>query len=282
MDVVNKINFQSLVYEPTSYLNKELSQLFADMIWSVELHDGSLIKISILLEHKSYRDHNSAFQILEYLSAAYMTQLKASKPIELIIPILYYHGQQKWDYKSIPDFFKNIDPVFSKYIPSYHTEFINLQNLSENHIQNLTYGLLQNALIVQKHYPDGKYLIASLENILNNLNPYLQTNPFKSIFVYLIQNENIDKHELRSKIKSLSVQLNSNIMSLYDELIQEGIEKGKLEGKLEGIEEGIEKGIEKSIINAFDNKFDLNAIRLITGETTEKINEILKRNNRKN
>ncbi len=65
-------------------------------------------------------------------------------------------------------------------------------------------------------------------------------------------------------------------MSLYDELIQEGI----LRGKLEGIEEGIEKGIEKIILNAYDNKIDLQTIRLISGESLEKINSILIRNGR--
>ena len=69
-------------------------------------------------------------------------------------------------------------------------------------------------------------------------------------------------------------------MSLYDELIQEGILRGKIEGKLEGIKEGIEKGIEKIILNAYDNKIDLQTIRLISGESLEKINSILIRNGR--
>lgn len=61
-------------------------------------------------------------------------------------------------------------------------------------------------------------------------------------------------------------------MSIYDELIQEGIEKGRAEG--------IEKGIEKTILNAYDNGFVLEDILVITGESAEKIREVLKRNGR--
>jgi predicted transposase YdaD len=53
---------------------------------------------------------------------------------------------------------------------------------------------------------------------------------------------------------------------------------GKAEGKAEGIEEGIEKGIEKTVLNAFNNNIDLETIRLITGESLEKINDLLKKN----
>jgi hypothetical protein len=61
-------------------------------------------------------------------------------------------------------------------------------------------------------------------------------------------------------------------MSIYDQLIAEGVEKG--------IEKGIERELEKTVLNAFDNQISLETIRIISGETIEKINEILKRNAR--
>ncbi|TDB66887.1 hypothetical protein EZE20_07110 [Arundinibacter roseus] len=65
-------------------------------------------------------------------------------------------------------------------------------------------------------------------------------------------------------------------MSIYDELIQEGIEKGKAEG----VAEGMQKGIEKTILNAFDNGISFDIIRMITGESDEKIRDVLKKNGR--
>ncbi len=105
--------------------------------------------------------------------------------------------------------------------------------------------------------------------ILENLQPYLESPIFQFIFVYLLQNKKLDNQQLREQLKALPTSINNEkIMTLYDELI------------LEGVEKGIEKGIEKTILNAFDNNINLDTIRIITGETTEKINAILHKNNR--
>jgi predicted transposase/invertase (TIGR01784 family) len=48
-----------------------------------------------LLEHKSYPDTNVAFQMLEYIALGYQTQLKNTQELELTVPVLYYHGQEK-------------------------------------------------------------------------------------------------------------------------------------------------------------------------------------------
>ncbi|MEZ4902593.1 MAG: hypothetical protein R2822_13000 [Spirosomataceae bacterium] len=54
------------------------------------------------------------------------------------------------------------------------------------------------------------------------------------------------------------------VMSTYDRILAEGMEKG----------------IEKTILNAFDNDLSLETIRVITGESIEKIKVVLQRNNR--
>ena len=58
------------------------------------------------------------------------------------------------------------------------------------------------------------------------------------------------------------------VMSTYDRILEQGRA------------EGIEKGIEKTILNAFDNNIDLKTIQVITGESLDKIKEILKKNGR--
>ncbi|TAE40287.1 MAG: hypothetical protein EAY79_04210 [Runella slithyformis] len=65
-------------------------------------------------------------------------------------------------------------------------------------------------------------------------------------------------------------------MSIYDELIQEGMERGRAEG----IEKGRAEGIEKTILNAFDNGVSIEFIRTITGESIEKVRQILQKNER--
>ena len=269
-EVGNLLLFDSMHYESTSYLSKELKESFSDIVWSISTKSNSRVKICLLLEHKSYIEPNAAFQILEYMALGYQKQLKNKQKVELILPILYYHGQAKWVYRPIKSYFTEYDAVFQKYLPNHHTEFVDLAAMSEENIESLANGLLRSTIMLQKYYPDGEALMSRVGLIMENLLPYLESTMIHSIFVYILQNDYVDKKKLKQTLAILPKNINNNIMSIYDELIQEGIEKGKLEG--------IEEGIEKTILNAFANNIDLNTIRLITGEPLEKINAVLLKN----
>jgi predicted transposase/invertase (TIGR01784 family) len=252
------------------------------MVWRIDTHDNEALNVCLLLEHKSYPDANVAFQMLEYIALGYQTQLKNKQGLELILPILYYHGQEKWQFKAMSAHFEHLPTHFQPYIPKYETVFMNLNELSQSQIQNLQHGLLRAALLLQSNYFNPEKLNNSVRNILESLNPYLELNPTDFIFVYLIQNGHLNKARLEESIKILPTPFPNKVMSIYDELIQEGFERGIAEGIEKGIEKGIaagiEKGIEKTVLNAFDNGVSLELIRIITGESPEKIEEILKKN----
>jgi len=76
--------------------------------------------------------------------------------------------------------------------------------------------------------------------------------------------------------------MNTKVMTIYDQLILEGKEKGLAEGlvkgKEQGITEGTEKALQKTILNAYNAGIDINTIRIITGETEQKIRQILQQN----
>jgi hypothetical protein len=204
------------------------------------------------------------FQILEYIALGYQEQIKGNRQVELIIPVLYYHGKEKWELKPFSSYFEIYPEEFKKFIPAYHAEFIDLLKLSTEQLISLQNGLLRSAMLIQRHYFDADQIQANFENIVNSLSPYLEKNLSYTIFVYMLQFIDYDKTLLNQQLDSFSSEINNNIMSLYDKLMSEGIEKG----------------IEKAIINAHDNGIALDTIRLITGETAEKIQEVLKKNGR--
>jgi len=280
------IDAQSLEYVDTSYISNEMKTAFSDLVMSVSLKNGTKIKLCFLLEHKSYIDPQAAFQILEYIGLAYQNQRKKKDEIELIVPILYYNGLDKWEYQPLHKLFSHYPESVQKYIPNFHTEFIDLRAIGLNNIEELRNDLFKSALIAQYYYFDFEGINRHLEDVIKNLAPHLDLNLVDTIFVYLMQNKYLQKEILLESLKTLPENLNEKVMSIYDELIQEGIKKGKAEGievgkaegKAEGIEEGIEKGIEKTVLNAFNNNIDLETIRLITGESLEKINDLLKKN----
>lgn len=244
---------------PDTYISEELEQNLSDIVWRFQTQHQPL-QIALLLEHKSYKAPKVVFQLLEYLAQAYRKQLKAAQKPELIVPIVYYHGKTKWKLQPIATFFEQYPEPFQKYVPSFIPEFIDLKNLDEKQLIELQNGMLTAALLAQKYAFDSTRLAEQLGNIIKSTAPYLEKNQRLSIFVYILQVLDMDKAVLSQRIENETNTVNSTIMSIYDQLIAEGIEKG--------------------ILNAYNNGIALDTIRIISGESMEKIQEILKRNNK--
>lgn len=89
--IVAKLDFRSLKQLSGSYMSGELDQTMSDVVYSCRRKDrkGEL-EISLLVEHKSYRDNQTPLQIGSYLFSAYWQQVKQDKKqLTPIIPILH-------------------------------------------------------------------------------------------------------------------------------------------------------------------------------------------------
>ncbi len=104
----------------------------------------------------------------------------------------------------------------------------------------------------------------------------MESNATDAIFVYMVEGVRFQKKELADAVKILPDTMSNKVMTIYDQLILEGRQLGKKEG----IEQGIAQSLQTTVLNAFDNGVEIPLIRLITGETEEKINAILRQNKR--
>ncbi|MBX2952563.1 MAG: Rpn family recombination-promoting nuclease/putative transposase [Leadbetterella sp.] len=198
--------------------------------------------------------------------------------MEPIIPILYYHGNKPWDFKPLNACFSDYADLMQIYLPSFATEFVNLQEVSHEQILALTHGLLKSTILYQKYYFDSEKLKVHFQTILENLTPYLGLNITYSIFVYILQGPHLDSKFIKESFENLPDDMRSRITA-YDELMAEGIQKGKEQGLTEGLAK-LEKSMVQIVLNAYDAGIKPATIRTITGESEEKINYILKQNNR--
>lgn len=261
------LDFKTLSQQDTSYITNELKTSFSDLVWGVKIKNKEHLQISLLLEHKSSVNPYTTFQLLEYLALGYQKQLREKKKTELIIPILYYHGKRNWKFKSLEKYFTAYPDVLQKYLPVFSAEFINLHEVSPKQIYTFKNGLLVSALMLQKYCFDPDELANHIDRIVENLSPYLDSNFADSIFVYLISGIHLERRYLFEAAKKLPVDMNTKVMTIYDQLI--------LEGKEQGLAEGMEKALQKTVLNAFDAGIDIATIGIITGKNTEKINRIL-------
>ncbi len=269
--IVQIINFETLAPLNTSLIGENLKTSYSDLVWSVKLKNQENVQISMLLEHKSHPDPDTAFQLLEYMALAYRKQRKEKKKPELIIPILYYHGKTDWKFKPLESFFPRLPDLLKGYLPAFLTEFVNLHRFPAEKILQLHNGLLSSALMIQKYFFDPESLNSYFFEILKRLQPFLHSNLIESVFVYL-ESSGLNKTQLEQDIQKLSEDMSTRIITLREQLLTQGKEQGINEERI--------RSTQKIVLNGFDNGFDVNAIRLITDESEETIHQILKENNR--
>lgn len=269
--LVRNIDFETLTLLDTSFISRRLKASYSDLVWSVKMNDRHNLKISMLLEHKSYADLNTAFQLLEYLASGYLKQRREKKKPELIIPILYYHGKHNWKFKSLDSFFEDYPDFLKSYLPAFLTEYVNLHDFSADEILKFHNGLLSGALMIQKYFFYPERLNSHFMSILEKLHPYLYSNHIDSIFVYL-GGSGLEDSTLEEAAKNLPDDMSTRVMTLREQIF--------CKGKEAGITEERERSVAQTILNAYDAGVDLPTIRVITGENEEKIHHILKQSRR--
>jgi len=278
------LDFTTLAQQDTSYITDGLKTSYSDLIWGVKIKGKESLQITLLLEHKSSADPNTTFQLLEYLALGYQKQIREKKKPELIVPILYYHGKRNWKFKSLEKYFITYPDALKKYLPVFSAEFINLSEVSSEQIYTLKNRLLSSAIMLQKYCFDPEELAAHIGRIVENLDPYLDSNITETIFVYLISGVRLERRYLVDAVKKLPGDMNTKVMTIYDQLILEGKELGLAEGLEKGLAKGKEQALaeslQKTVLNAYDAGIDISTLRIITGESEEKIYRILRQNRR--
>ena len=94
-DVLDEIDLDTFELSNVSFINEQLEEYFADIVYTCNTKGNAQIKISFLLEHKSYYDPHLPLQLLRYLLEAYDYQYvkEGKKELSLVIPVLIYHGE---------------------------------------------------------------------------------------------------------------------------------------------------------------------------------------------
>jgi predicted transposase/invertase (TIGR01784 family) len=273
---LDKLDLDTLELDTASYITDDLAENFADVVWRCQMKkDGQQARITLLYEHKSYKHDYPHFQLLGYIQKAWETQIKQDKMPYLTIPIVLYHGQEKWENAPMDSYFGSLEAEFLRFLPCFDYVLINLQNYSTETIKAIDSIFLQKTLWAFKHYWDKNYLKLNIvELLLTGYNDKKndQTRSFiRMLTVYLTSITGMSNNDIREAAIQSNNNLKSEAMSLIDELIEEGtvigIEKGTVIG--------IEKTITETIIRSWKNGIEISMIANITGVDVAKVEKVI-------
>jgi len=210
-----KINWETLTYSPTSYVDDHLKEVFADIVFTCQLEDGTDALCTIIIEHKSYEDQFVAFQLLGYMSRSYLQQIKNKEKLSIVIPLLFCHHSGNYEYKKIESFFDHKFSELLDFVPKYKVMLFNVHDLNDEAIFSVRNVAISTMLLTQKHINNPAKLLNKLSKIYESLQTQEERNFFNSNYVYIMmiaERKSIDRLSIIQK--DIDKPLNKYYMTL--------------------------------------------------------------------
>ena len=273
-------DFDSLERVPTTFIDERLKPHFADVIWKCKCNGESLY-FCFLFEHKSYIDRFIILQLLRYLTEGYLQQIdeyrkkqKAKKEVgkktkqlehlQLIIPIVLYHGKDKWQNRPFSDLFKLPDPSLKSYIPEVAYILNDLTKTPDKLLMALEFIYLRSTMLLLKHRNEKDFVLQYIREIFIFVQqdfPKPQIESFTEAYLQFITTTmDLNKDDYFGMVKDMPFEAYAHSL----------LGKERLEGRQEGRQEGKSIGLQKKSIEAI-----LGIIKELPKLSNEKIAEMV-------
>ena len=280
-EISRNIDFNTLKQDNNSYIDEELKEYFSDLVYQCRYRGKSIINLVLLFEHKSYVPEYPHLQLLKYLLKIWENSLKQEKKLVPVIPMVFYHGKDKWEMKPFAEYFKNLDETLTAYIPEIRYLLTDLSRFTDEEIKQGVFESLKTkvTLLIMKNAYDEERLFKIFIDCLELDSLYFTQEKglkyLESVLRYLFSNvEKLQIEEIQKKIAAISVRGGEFAMTLAEKLIEKGELKGIEKGKLEGIKEGELKGKLETAQRMKEKGMDFNFISEITGLSYEDIKQL--------
>lgn len=223
----------------------------------------------ILLEHKSYADSTTFFQISDYINQTWMRDIKLQKKIKYIVPVLVYHIGKSWPYPlRTRDYLDATHwQIFEKYTPNFEVLSINLEKIKAS--PQLAAILL---LAVGRNFKDEEDVISWIQ--IAQIRP--EEGPWNlnfihqvAFYIYAVCKSLDLKKIIQLLNKEMTMQGTAKIIdnAFYQAAEQKGMEKG--------MEKGIEKGMENLMLSIIKHQMTLGhskeEIAKLIGKSTQEL-----------
>ena len=209
--------------------------------------------VFVLFEHKSYKADDVLLQMLKYITAITLRAKKRGQPPPPVIPILFYHGREKWD---MP---RCLGLTFGEGATApglrLRVVTVNLNDLDQDH------------LATDPHVHAAFYAMRFCQGALKGkpgLEDVARAIPVESpltqnIVAYLMGAGKYGVNAVKSAMAKFHPKgeqiVNTTAMQLIDQGRVEGEAKGRVEGRVEGEAKGRVEGEAKLLSRMLQRKF---------------------------
>jgi predicted transposase/invertase (TIGR01784 family) len=189
---------------------------------------------------------------------------KDEKYLPVIVPLVLYHGQPKWELsKNFISLFE--DPAgFEPYIPDFSFNLQDVSHMPDENIQGSP--LLRMILTTFKyiHSPEIRNKLWDIFKLFLELSDKNDISEYLEVMVnYLVNSPGkLTEEELQEPVNRLIEEGGADMQTIFEKWVDKGVEKGKIEKALEVAKKMLLKGL------------DPNTIMDITGVNKEEIEKL--------
>jgi predicted transposase/invertase (TIGR01784 family) len=220
-DIRDKINLNSLKLTNGSFMDADLSEHLADLVYEVE-YAGEQATIVLLFEHKSYQEDFPEWQLLRYMTNIWKEEQKQKKKSKIVIPIIIHHGKTAWKKVSMKNYFGNPSADLLRFLPEFDYLLFSLNDFEDYQIANFKNTFLSTAAMLLKHSRDKKKEFLRIESFLIEKLKVLDLaheNEFiTTIIYYLNSTTDLTSNELIIIFTKVSTTVNKIAMTAVEEI----------------------------------------------------------------
>ena len=282
-ELLEKLDLDTLENDNNSYIDENLQEYYSDMVYNCEYKGNVRIKISILFEHKSYKPKNEYLQLLRYILNIWDYAEKNREEPSLVVPVIFYHGKEKWVVKPLFKYFKGVDEILKEFIPDFKYLLTDLNEVSDSVIINEKFKSNINKVmaLLLKHMKDENYLKEQMQDIFFLIKDFFGTEKRSVVItflLYIMSATEIDKDYIEKCLNSISPEggeiTMTTAMKLREEGIQQGIQQGVQQGIQQGVQQGVQEGKQEDAKIMLQKGYPIDDIIEITGLSKEEIQKL--------
>jgi predicted transposase/invertase (TIGR01784 family) len=238
--ISKSLDFCSIEQENTSYIDETLHSYFSDAVYSCR-YSGSVLKIALLFEHKSFVPQFPHFQLLRYILNIWESCRKQRQPIPIVLPIILYHGKRSWIQQPLEEYLSGDTDLLDNFIPGFDYLLIDLSKLQDAEIISLFKNnpAVKLWLLVQKYIYTEEALTQNLDSFFRPDIVYFSleigSRFLESIFRYIFEATERNPKTLLQRVPMLPDRAKETIMTTAEKLRKQGI----LEAARRMLEEGL-------------------------------------------
>ena len=260
-NIQQKLLWESLALENNSYIDSKLTENFSDIVYSCDFNTkyGLLpIKVSFLFEHKSQYAPYIHLQLLQYKLNIWFENINQEQRPQIVIPLVFYHGQEKWLKRSLSSYFSDTPGVLKDleiFIPEFDYLLTDLSQFTNEQIKDQLFDrvIVKTTMLIMKNIYNQQSIEQNLIDFLALSEQYFATDRgldfLQAIILYLFNQTKINRDNIVEDIKKISGEGARMAQSTAENLIEQGLEQGEKRKALDSARRMKKKGLDIQLIH---------------------------------